>query len=138
VDVSVAERAFVDAREVRSVVVPEVVRPLGSTLGVEIGVAIVDGRLLAAFDFSGGVPGSSAGLVISEGRGDQVVVLGLDVIATGRFGDDASGDAVAVGDGSVPVLDLGRALRRIEAAAWAAHGPTGLRDAPVSSPEGAT
>ena len=110
--------AFVDAREVRAIVVPEVVRLLGE----------VDGKVHAAFDLGGG-PGASSGpalLIASEGRGEAFVALGLEVVESGRFEGEPADDAVVVHGLRLPVASLGTALRSIDAAAWAAHGAVGL------------
>ncbi len=120
--------AFVDAREVRAIVVPEVVRLLGEVGGARVGVAVVDGKVHAAFDLGGG-PGASSGpalLIASEGRGEAFVALGLEVVESGRFEGEPADDAVVVHGLRLPVASLGTALRSIDAAAWAAHGAVGL------------
>jgi len=135
---TVPDRVFVDAREVRSIAMPQLVRALGEVLGVTLGVATVEGRLLAAFDFTEtGRPRLAGGLVVAtEGRADQSLVLGLEVLATGRFEEVRGSDGVVFEAHAVPRLDLGVALRRIEAAAWASHGAAAfLRDDVVSATE---
>jgi hypothetical protein len=119
---------FVDAREVRAIVLPDVVRLLGEAAGARVGVAVVEGKVLAAFDVAAG-PGPSPGaalVVASEGRGEAFVALGLEIVEAGSFDAGADADVVAIDGQPVPVVSLVAAFRSIDAAAWAAHGAVGL------------
>lgn len=111
-------------------VVPEAALPLGRAAGVGIGVALVDGRLASSVDLSGSAAGAAptgpALLAWPEGRAEPVLVLGLEVLATGTFGLGLDPSTVLHRGRSLPIVDLGDRIREIEIAAFRAVGPAGL------------
>lgn len=109
---------FVDASEARSVMLPSVFRPVASVAGVEVGVAVVDTRVLGYVDVA---PERRAGavarciLVGGDGR-EPFLVAGLDIEAAGAFLLSEREGAVTYEGRPVPVVRLGALAARVQAA----------------------
>lgn len=122
---------FVAAREVKSVVTPQSALALGRAGGANIGLALVDGRLAVSLDLSsngaGAAPPSGPALLACpEGRADSVLVVGLEIVATGTFASGLEARTILHRCRTLPVVDLGDRIREIEAAAFRTLGPPGL------------
>jgi chemotaxis signal transduction protein len=92
------------------------------------GVALVDGNVIPVVDVLGDEkvasraarvkPGHCGAMLVCAVLGEAVGLVGIDVVATGRFESAASGD-VKLGDETASVFDVAAVIARVREGRWA-------------------
>lgn len=113
-----ADAMFLPASEARAFAIPSVKKRLGSAGSLDVGLVVIDGRVLGYVDFS---PADAAGKVcvvaaidakadlLDRGSGarkvlGEIALLGVRVLATGQFPATPDGRAVQFAGRDVPVI----------------------------------
>jgi len=113
----VPETAWLPATIVRRVALASSTTTLGTSSGISLGLALVEGRLLTLVGF--GVTGPRAPVVLcTQGEGDMLALAVETIVASGRFDDVGDEGAVRFIDKIVWPLDLASVMARLEAAFW--------------------
>jgi hypothetical protein len=120
---------FVVAQEARGVAIPAVKKRLARVDGLEVGIAIIEGRVVGYLDLAGGTPVDEACVVASvEGKG-ELALAGVRVVAAGRFPEAPAGDGVTFESRSIPAASVAALAARVEQRFTPSH-----RDQPGGSP----
>lgn len=110
--------AWIPAEIARRVAFASTTTTLGSTRGISLGLALVEGRLLTLVGF--GAVGPRPPVVLCARPDADVYALAVaTIVASGRFDDADDGGVVAAGE-HVAELDLSAITVRLEAAFWIA------------------
>ncbi len=106
---------FVGANEARCVAIPSVKRRLGAACGLDVGIAVIDGRVVGYIDVAAGSRADEACVLASvEGKG-ELALAGVRVLEAGRFPEAADGRSVTWSRGDVPIVEIALLAARVEA-----------------------
>lgn len=78
-----------------------------------LGIALVEGAVIPVVS----VGSSRASMIVVQYVGERVGLVGLDVVATGRF--ETAHDHVLVGDEHARLLDVSAVIARVRDTRWA-------------------
>jgi hypothetical protein len=117
---------FLPAHEARAVAMVSVKKRLAKVDGVEVGIAVIDGRVVGYLDLGGG-PLLDAPCVVAtvEGKG-ELALLGVQVLAAGRFAE-VPGGGVTFESRAIPAASAFALAARVEERFTHSHREVGGR-----------
>lgn len=108
------ELVFLHASEVRGISIPSVRKRLGSAGAIEVGVVIIDGRVVGYVDLCPNNVGSPACVVAALEPRAEMAILGAEVVATGQFPVGPGARTVEYGGRAVPVISAAEVAAYVE------------------------
>lgn len=114
------ELCFIAASIAMKVIpIPEMARVPGGPLGLR-GVALVEGNMIPVVDALEDPDAAPAGpMLVCVAFGERLGLVGIDVVATGRFEAAALPGAVIHCGQTARAFDVGRAIARVREGRWA-------------------
>jgi hypothetical protein len=99
--------------------IPEMARVPGGPLALR-GVALVEGHMIPVID-AVGESGSALGsaMLLCVALGERLGLVGIDVVATGRFPTADFPGAVSIREGMARPFDVGGVIARVRQGRWA-------------------
>jgi chemotaxis signal transduction protein len=88
------------------------------------GVALVDGDMIAVFELGAGrgehdVGAAAGAMLVCTLLGERLGLVGLEIVATGRFESDPTSGELRHGGETARVFDLGALIVRVRDGRWA-------------------
>lgn len=109
-----ADLVFLPAAEVRGVATASVKKRLGVAGPIEVGVVIVDGRVVGYADFAPGAPSSSVCVVAGLESKAEMAILGAEVVSASHFPLGEDGRTVEYGGRAIPVVSAAHIASHVE------------------------